>query len=221
MRAPDDHESAAHGVSASADMPESRDDSGRVDQIRNRVLDGAEACLARYGPQKTTIDDIAKAAGMSRATIYRYVEGGRDAIILEVLLRICIREMGRLVVELPRQQTSIAGQLTEGIVQCLGLAETDERLALLFSPEVLGFAGGIRGAADALIDGLAKMLQPLVETARLRGEVRHDLGDRDIAQFVCHLMVASLVLRTRHTQGENELRLMLQNFLVPGLAPGR
>ncbi|MFV0496420.1 TetR/AcrR family transcriptional regulator [Mycobacterium sp.] len=144
------------------------------DEIRSRILDGAESCLVRDGLQKTTIDDIAKAAGVSRATIYRYLEGGRDAIILGVLLRICVRELSRLVVELPRQHASFAGQLTEGDVQCLARAETDEHPALLFSPEIVGMTGGIAGADEALTERLSTMLRPILEPARLRGEVRED-----------------------------------------------
>ena len=90
---------------------------------------------------------------------------------------------------------------------------------MLFSPEVVGFAGGIRGAADALIDGLARAMHPLLESARAGDEINADPSDRDIAQFVCHLMVATLILRTRDTQGEVALRSMLRSFVLPGLRP--
>jgi len=36
------------------------------------ILDAGAACLARYGNEKTSIQDIADTAGMSRATVYRY-----------------------------------------------------------------------------------------------------------------------------------------------------
>jgi AcrR family transcriptional regulator len=48
---------------------------------RVRVVDATLACLADQGFAKTTLDDIASRAGLSRATIYRAFPGGREAIL--------------------------------------------------------------------------------------------------------------------------------------------
>ena len=50
-----------------------------------RVLDATLACIARFGPSKTTLDDIARESGVSRATIYRAFPGGRDTLFDAVL----------------------------------------------------------------------------------------------------------------------------------------
>ncbi len=49
--------------------------------VRVRVIDGALSCLARQGIAKTTLDDVARAAGCSRATVYRVFPGGKDAVL--------------------------------------------------------------------------------------------------------------------------------------------
>ena len=46
-----------------------------------RVLAAAFACVARYGIAKTTVEDVAREAGMSRATIYRLFPGGKDQLV--------------------------------------------------------------------------------------------------------------------------------------------
>jgi AcrR family transcriptional regulator len=48
---------------------------------RVRIVDATLACLATQGLAKTTLDDVAAAAGLSRATVYRAFPGGRDAIL--------------------------------------------------------------------------------------------------------------------------------------------
>lgn len=53
--------------------------------VRERLLEAAYACVARYGLGKTTMDDVAREAGMSRATVYRYFPGGRDELVSEVV----------------------------------------------------------------------------------------------------------------------------------------
>ena len=42
-------------------------------EARELLLDATERCFERYGIAKTTIDDIADEAGVSRGTVYRYV----------------------------------------------------------------------------------------------------------------------------------------------------
>jgi AcrR family transcriptional regulator len=44
------------------------------------VLDAAFASVARFGFAKTTMEDVARAAGLSRATVYRLFPGGRDEL---------------------------------------------------------------------------------------------------------------------------------------------
>jgi AcrR family transcriptional regulator len=46
---------------------------------RDRVLDAALACVARFGIGKTTLDDVAREARCSRATVYRCF-AGKDAL---------------------------------------------------------------------------------------------------------------------------------------------
>ena len=48
---------------------------------RVALVDGALACIAAKGLRATTVDDVARASGMSRATLYRTIPGGGDAII--------------------------------------------------------------------------------------------------------------------------------------------
>ena len=50
---------------------------------RDRLVDAAEACIDRFGVGKTTLDDVATEARVSRATVYRYFQN-RDELVLEV-----------------------------------------------------------------------------------------------------------------------------------------
>ncbi|PRY39905.1 TetR/AcrR family transcriptional regulator [Umezawaea tangerina] len=46
----------------------------------DEVLDATYYCLARFGVKRTTMDDIAQAAGMSRSAVYQYVRNKDDAV---------------------------------------------------------------------------------------------------------------------------------------------
>lgn len=50
-----------------------------------RIIAAALACFAQFGVSKTTIEDVASAAGCSRATLYRYF-GGKQALLSGVVM---------------------------------------------------------------------------------------------------------------------------------------
>ncbi|HVC15397.1 MAG TPA: TetR/AcrR family transcriptional regulator [Acidimicrobiales bacterium] len=52
---------------------------------RVRVVDATLRCIARFGLHKTTVDDVAREAGVSRATLYRLFPGGKDAVVRAVV----------------------------------------------------------------------------------------------------------------------------------------
>jgi AcrR family transcriptional regulator len=52
-----------------------------VEATHQRIVEAAYACVARRGVAKTTIEDVAREAGLSRATVYRSFPGGRDELI--------------------------------------------------------------------------------------------------------------------------------------------
>lgn len=52
---------------------------------RIRIVDAALRCLARQGTHKTRLDDVAREAGVSRATLYRTFPGGKDAVLAAVV----------------------------------------------------------------------------------------------------------------------------------------
>lgn len=70
--------------------------SGTDITARERILEAAYRCVAHYGMAKTTIEDVAKESGVSRATIYRQFPGGRDEVVRETVGWEVGRFMGRL-----------------------------------------------------------------------------------------------------------------------------
>lgn len=64
--------------------------------VRSHIVRAASECVARWGLSKTTVEDAAREAGVSRATLYRYFPGGRDELFSAVVSRENARFLGRL-----------------------------------------------------------------------------------------------------------------------------
>ena len=102
--------------------------------LEHRVLDAADACCARFGFSKVTIDDIVSESGVSRATIYRLFPGGRD-VLFEALR---VRELEAFFDRL-RAGIGGADSLDEVVVQAVVAAtrelRDDAHLAAMMASE--------------------------------------------------------------------------------------
>lgn len=67
-------------------MPKPFTDNER-EAIRIRLLDAAEQCWGRYGIKKTTVDDLASLAGISKGSFYLFYES-KELLFLDVIERI-------------------------------------------------------------------------------------------------------------------------------------
>lgn len=184
---------------------------------RDRLIDAAEQCFARYGVAKTTVEDVASAAGVSRATVYRYFDGGRDELILAVLMREASKFLGRLDRRLDRQR-SFADALVEGVVYTLREIRGEQQLALLFAPEIAGHTGSIAGASEALFRATTEFLRPLLEDAQRSGDMRNDVDIDDAAEWILRTILSLLTVQGPVRRSDARLRQFLHAFLVPALA---
>src|SRR6201988_4689277 len=84
------------------------------DDPRERILDGAQRCIARHGIRKTTMEDIASEVGMSRPGVYRYFSD-RDDLLIELINR-----QARVLVDRAQKfiarQTRLPDQAVEGLL---------------------------------------------------------------------------------------------------------
>jgi AcrR family transcriptional regulator len=64
-------------------------------QTRDLLLDAMERLLARYGYQKTTMDDVARDAGVGKGTIYLHFPS-KEELVLSTIDRIVDRLLRRL-----------------------------------------------------------------------------------------------------------------------------
>jgi AcrR family transcriptional regulator len=86
-----------------------------VSDTRTRILEAAVACVERWGLAKTSIEDVATEAGLSRATVYRYFSGGRDELVTETIAWEVGEFLGRLA-EAVEPELGLEDKLVRGLV---------------------------------------------------------------------------------------------------------
>jgi AcrR family transcriptional regulator len=121
------------GVAAPGTPP-----SPRAADSRTKVLDAALRCVARFGVGKTKVDDIAREARLSRATLYRLFPGGRDEVVKSMADREIRRFFSQLAGRL-RSVEDIEERIVIAMVSAGDAIATNEALGYVMAnePELL------------------------------------------------------------------------------------
>jgi AcrR family transcriptional regulator len=102
--------------------------------LEARLVEAMLDCIARWGLAKTTADDIARAAGVSRATLYRAFPGGKD-VAFDALVRHETGRFFRTVSQPLDAATSVEDLVVTGIVEAARFLSGHEALAYVLAHE--------------------------------------------------------------------------------------
>ncbi|MCC7076953.1 MAG: TetR/AcrR family transcriptional regulator [Acidimicrobiia bacterium] len=183
-------------------------------ETRRRILDAASACFERYGVPKTTVEDVASEAGLSRATLYRYFAGGRDEIVVGVLARSAEANFDRLLEIVAAEPTFEAG-IVEGMIAALRRIREDANLGLLFSADTVGYTTTLVGASATVYETMSRFMTPLLEAARSRGDVPANLDAEEASEWTVRVLLSLVTFRGPRERSDSELRSFLHQYFVP------
>jgi AcrR family transcriptional regulator len=96
------------------------------DEVGERILEAALECFEEVGIRRTSMDDIARAAGVGRMTVFRRFQG-KEKLTEMVLLRVVVQ-----VTELARARFTGARDLATGLTDALVVAVQELRDRPLF-----------------------------------------------------------------------------------------
>jgi AcrR family transcriptional regulator len=185
-----------------------------ADGVQTRAMGALLACIGRFGLSKTTLDDVAREAGCSRATLYRYFESKS-----ELVRRTVLAEQTRItavVVDAGRASSTFADAVVAAVTAaaCELVGSNALQFLLAHEPEAilghLAFGPGDRvlvAVGDGCAPAFDAWLTP-VDAARAG-----DWFARLLRSYV--LMPRPPVDLTDPVTA----RRFLETFVIPGLEP--
>src|SRR5215831_12573612 len=155
----------------------------RSERTRAAIREAANRLFLEHGVDHTTVDAICAAAGLSKGTFYLYFHRKED-----LLLEYGLQRLRRIRAMLP---------------QLIGRRTFREALNAILDQVVRGKSWGREVTGRALLEmgtnweGLAvetphKLIEPLIELAQARGEVRRDIPSDALAHFVLRSILGAL-----------------------------
>jgi len=181
----------------------------RSEVAADRILDAAERLFTEQDPASVGMNEIARAAGCSRATLYRYFdsrESLRTAYVHRETHRLGRDILGRIErIEDPRER------LIAGITATLRMVRENPALAAWFGSTRLPIGGEMAGQSQvitALASGFLASLSPAPGPDDAALERR--------ARWAVRVIISMLMFPGR---GEKDERAMIEEFVLPVLAP--
>jgi AcrR family transcriptional regulator len=188
-----------------------------VDESRRRVLEGAYECIARRGMAKTTVDDVAAASGVSRATIYRLFPGGKEELLRDTVGW----EMDRFFLRLG-EELGDAADFPEFLERALPLARRELRehavLQKVLETEPDRLNALITVQQHRVIGAIAAYFLPLLERDRAAGHIGADADLAACAEYVARLSLSLISSPGRHDLGDPaEVQRLVRRELLGGV----
>lgn len=178
----------------------------RSEAAAETILDAAEELFVRHDAATVAMNDIARAAGCSRATLYRYFEN-RDVLHTAYVHR----ETHRLFGEIGERLASVTDpdeRLIEGVLAALHRVRETPALASWFTSTARPIGGELAERSDVIRTLVEAFLAALGDTSDL--ELR--------ARWLVRVLTSLLLFPGRDDADE---RTMLEMFVAPTVGAKR
>jgi AcrR family transcriptional regulator len=184
--------------------------------LETRIVDAMRECVGRWGIAKTTADDIARTAGISRATLYRAFPGGKD-VAFEALLRHETAHFFEVVSQPLAAVTTLEDTVVIGFVEAARFVTGHGPLQylLVHEPERVLPSSAFAGLSRVFEIATAftvPHLRPFVadDAAALAG------ADWLVRQFFSYVLVPTPALVLTD---EADVRRYVRTYVLPALTP--
>lgn len=184
------------------------------DSARDRLLDAAERCLEDCGLVGTTMDDIGRTAGVSRATVYRYFPN-REAVMSDVIIRAADRYLDRINPRIS-DHADLGSALVDFVEHTVEAARREQIIGLLFgSDQELAGVGLAEGTSTSLFELVTEFLRPIFR--RHWSSVEPGVSVDDAAEWILRTILSLLTVRGPRDRSRDGLRAFLTRFLLPAI----
>lgn len=189
------------------------------DETRTRVLDAAYEQFSRMGIQRSTMEDVARRAGVSRITVYRRF-ATKDALVEHVVRREFRRYFDQFLLDIGQAETA-ADRVVLGFVSSLrairrnpligGLIATEPDLVV---PSMISDGGRTLATVRQFVAGQLRHEQRA-------GTVSADLDIDHVAELMVRISASFLAIPSHlvDLDDDDQLAALARRFLVPMLDP--
>jgi AcrR family transcriptional regulator len=185
--------------------------------VRARLLEATYTCVARYGMAKTTVEDVVKVSGVSRATIYRHFPGGRDELLRETVAW----EIGRYFSQLGdhvRDAPDLAELLRRGLQFARRSLREHEVLRKILDTEPDRLLPLLSTESTRTLPFIASFLMPYLYREEAAGRLRPGVDVERAADYLARAVLSLIASPGRwDLEDPGQLAVLVRDELLGGI----
>ncbi|MEU0791226.1 TetR family transcriptional regulator [Amycolatopsis sp. NPDC005961] len=186
-----------------------------ADDTRVRVLDAAYEQFCRIGIQRSTMEDVAKRAGLSRITVYRRF-ATKDTLVEHVVRREYRRYFDRFLVEIKQAET-VADRVVLGFVSSLRAIRGNPLIGGLMAAEPGLLASSMITDDGRTLATVREFVAGQLRQEQHAGNVRAELDADVVAELMVRVSGSFLAIPSHviDLDDEEQLAALARRYLVP------
>ncbi|UOX92698.1 TetR/AcrR family transcriptional regulator [Amycolatopsis sp. FBCC-B4732] len=188
-----------------------------ADEVRVRVLDAAFEQFCRMGVQRSTMEDVAKRAGLSRITVYRRF-ATKDTLVEHVVRREYRRYFDRFLTEIKQAET-VADRVVLGFVSSLRAIRGNPLIGGLIAAEPGMLASSMITDAGRTLATVREFVAGQLRREQHAGTVAAGLDVEVVAELMVRVSASFLAIPSRvvDLDDDEQLAALARRYLVPML----
>ncbi|WP_330179794.1 TetR/AcrR family transcriptional regulator [Nocardia sp. NBC_01503] len=190
-----------------------------TDPIRTRILDAADERFQHWGIQRSTMEDVARQAGVSRITVYRRFTT-KDELVEHVILREFRRYFDKFLGDIAAATTP-ADRAVLGFVSSLRTFRGNPLIGTLITAEPDHFIGSLIGDGGRSVAMVSQFVAHQLRQEQRAGTIGADLNADVVAELMVRLCASFLAIPSQIVDiyDDEQLARIARQYLVPLLGP--
>jgi AcrR family transcriptional regulator len=184
-----------------------------MDEPTASVVRAARQAFIKYGPDRTTMTDVARSAGVVRQTLY-YTVSSRDQLIELAMVQCCEELQEQIDSWNLAEEDDLDEALVEFLARAVEVTSGDEELAALSASLPADRAQAVFGESHPIETLIRSSLRPLLARAESSGRLRPGVTIEEASRWLQGVLTFALL---RDDPRPEALRAELRKFAVPSV----
>ena len=190
-----------------------------VDEARARILDAARDQFSRMGIQRSTMEDVARRAGVSRITVYRRF-ANKDVLVEHVVRREFRRYFDQFLIDIEQAET-VADRVVLGFVSSLRAIRRNPLIGGLMTAEPTLVVSSMVSDDGRTLATVRAFVAGQLRREQRAGNVSDGLDIDLVAEMMVRVSASFLAIPSHvvDLDDDEQIAAVARRFLVPMLTP--
>jgi TetR/AcrR family transcriptional regulator, repressor for uid operon len=209
------HIASNRATTVKPEVKKTRTPARSKENTRERILSTARELYSRPGNTLPTMDDVANAVGIGRATLYRHFDN-RDELLLTVIEQEAL-EIASRVEKRIRKIEKPADYVVEGTLQAMLEIQKSPLPHSLFQTGSSNGVNRLLFDSDRLINIGLSIMTPVVTHASESGKLRSSMAPELMVEWILRILISLVSVPSPQLKTRSAIRDFLRAIMLPVL----